>query len=369
MKRFLALLFCALKAKKKFSISKKKYIIFDCVNSEILSKILPKNETYIISARINKIKIILFNSATIFFLIKNIFKRSITVNYFISLINQINPKFVITTIDNSATFSILTKYFENKIKFIAIQNGTRGQIFDDINNHNKIFYFTDYMGLGDFDLELMKKKKIKVKNYFPIGSLKNSYYKNFISTKKNEIKKKYDICFIGKTIFRDNNFLPSKRAESTLKLINLLSIYVKKYNKSIVIQSKSKFNVKEKKLYDSLFNKTNYKISWFDPKNFTSYKNVSDSSLIVGAPSTLLREASINPNTKILCFDVEKSGRHPFSGVNYINTISYKNFETKLNLLLKMKYNNYIRKLNYSLNYVMQKTDTIKSLLKFLNNN
>ena len=152
-----------------------------------------------------------------------------------------------------------------------------------------------------------------------------------------------------------------------LKLINLLSIYVKKYKKSIVIQSKSKFNVKEKKLYDNLFKKTNYKISWKDHKNFTSYKNLSDSNLIIGAPSTLLREASINPNTKILCFDIEKSGKHPFSGINYTNKTSFKEFEKKLNLLLKMKYNHYIKKLDYSLNYIMQEADTIKYLLKFLN--
>ena len=367
MKRILEIFICILKSKKIFFIKRKKYVIFDCVNSEILSKILPKHETYTISARVNKIKILLFNFKTIYFLIKNIFQRSVTVNYFISLINQINPKFVLTTIDNSATFSILTKYFENKIKFIALQNSNRGDIYGNFKNLNKIFYFTNYMGLGGFDLKLMKKKKIKIKNYFAVGSLKNSYYKNFISTKKNKLKKKYDICFIGKTIFKDNAFLPSKRADATLKLINLLSIYVIKYNKSIVIQSKSKFNIKEKKLYDNLFKKTKYKISWKDPKNFTSYKNISYSSLIIGAPSTLLREASINPNTKILCFDIDKSDSHPFSGINYTNKISYKEFEKKLNFLLKMKYNNYIKKLDYSLDYIMQETDTIKYLLKFLN--
>ena len=63
-------------------------------------------------------------------MMRNIFSRSMQLNYFIALINQIDPKFVITTIDNSITFSKLTKYFENKIKFIAIQNATRGDFYE-----------------------------------------------------------------------------------------------------------------------------------------------------------------------------------------------------------------------------------------------
>lgn len=367
MKRLFTLLYCIFKAKKIFSISKKKYVIFDCVNSKVLSKFLPKRQTHIISARANKIKIILFNFKTIFFLINNFFQRSLTVNYFIAMINQINPRFVITTIDNSVTFSILSKYFENKIKFIAIQNASRGDFFDNTNNHNKFFYFTNYMGLSEFDLKIFKKKKIKVKNFFSAGSLKSSYYRYFISKKKNNEKKNYDICLVGKTIYRENKFLPSIRAHAFLKLINFLSIYVKKYKKSIVIQSKSRANYKEKKLYESFFKKTNYKISWRNPEHFTSYKNVESSKLVIGTPSTLLREASIYPNTKILCIDLEKKGRQPFSGINYLGKISYVEFEKKLNFLFKTKYNNYIRKLNYPLNYIMQKNNTINYLLNFLN--
>ena len=50
---------------------------------------------------------------------------------------QIQPKFVISTIDNSITFSNLSKYFDNKVKFIALQNGTRGDMYENINDSNK----------------------------------------------------------------------------------------------------------------------------------------------------------------------------------------------------------------------------------------
>ena len=263
MKRFFNLLFCIFKSQKFFSIEKKKFVIFDCVNSVVLSEILPKDQTYIISARAERIKKILINFKTISFLMKNLFSRSMQLNYFISLINQIDPKFVITTIDNSLSFSILTRYFENKIKFIAIQNATRGDFYKNTNDYNKSLYYTNYMGLSIFDFELIQKKNIKVKNFFPIGSLRNSYYKKFIHAEKNDFKKSYDICFVGKKIFKNGDFVSSKLAEASLILIRFLAQYVKKYNKNIVIQSKSQsFNYAEKFFYDELFVDTNYKISW-----------------------------------------------------------------------------------------------------------
>ena len=190
MKRFIKLFYCILRSKKFFSVEKKKFVIFDCVNTDVISKILPSDQTYIVSARYNKITKLLLNFKTILFLIKNLFSRSMQLNYFISLIDQIEPKFVITTIDNSITFSRLTKYFENRIKFIAIQNATRGDFYENKPHQNSLFYFTNYFGLSNFDHELMKIKNIKVKNFFAIGSLRNSYFKNFIHPKIANSKKK-----------------------------------------------------------------------------------------------------------------------------------------------------------------------------------
>ena len=308
MKRIFNLLACIIQSKKIFSIEKKKYVIFDCVNSEILSKILPKNQTHVISARVDLIKKLLINFTTIKFIIKNFFVRSIQLNYYISLILQLQPKIVLTTIDNSVNFSILTKYFENKIKFIAIQNGTRGEFYESNKDLNKIFYYTNYLGFSNFDLELMKKNSIIVKNFFSVGSLTNSYFRKFSSNDSLNLNKGYEICFVGKRTFENGKVVTTKAAADSFILLKLLSRYVKKYNKSIIIQLKSKkFNSVENNYIEKLFSGTNFKINLMDNlTKFNSYKNISSSKLVVGAPSSLLREASVYPNTKILCFDTEK---------------------------------------------------------------
>lgn len=368
MKRLINVLICIIKSKKIFSVEKKKFVIFDCVNSDILSKILPSDQTYVISARVHLITKLLVNFETISFLLKNLFSRSMQLNYFISLIRQTQPQFVITTIDNSINFSILTKYFEGKIKFIAIQNGTRGGIYENINDTNKLLYYSNYMGLSDFDYELMKTKNISVKNFFPVGSLTNSYFKKYIQKIKNNSNKNYDICFVSKRIFNNDEVISSKAARDSFVLLKFLSKYVNKYNKSIIIQSKSvKFNSAENSFLEKLFLGANYKISWMDNViNYNSYKNISSSSLVVGAPSTLLREASVYPNTKILCYNTEKRSKLPFVGLNILSETSYEKFEERLNLILNLSYEDYTKKLERNHNYLMHSTNTIDYFLEFL---
>ena len=371
MKRLFNLALCILKSKKIFSIIRKDIVIFDCVNSKILLEILPKSQTYVISSRIHLISKILINFTTLYFIIKNFFYRSIQLNYFISLIIQIQPKFVITTIDNSVTFSKLTKYFENKIKFIAIQNAMRGGIYENTDDSNKFLYYSNYMGFSNFDLELMKKKGIKIKNFFSVGSLKNSYFRKYIQKKIDSQNKNFDICFVSKRIFENDQKVPGKAAEDSFTLLRLLAHYIKKYNKSIIIQSKSKkLNLVEKIFFDKLFTGTNYKIDLLDNElKFNSYKNISSSKLIVGAPSTLLREASVYPNAKILCFSTYYTdGKYPFVGLNLLKENSSEKFEERLNLLFNISYEEYTKKLQLKHNYLMKNIDTIEYLREFLKN-
>ena len=369
MKRFINILICILKSKKFFFVEKKKFVIFDCVNSDIISEILPKDQTFIISARVNLINKILINFKNIFFLIQNFFLRSMQLNYYISLINQLKPKFVITTIDNSINFSILAKYFENKIKFIAIQNGTRSDIFENKSDNNKKLYFTHYFGFSNFDLDLMRKKNINLKNFFSVGSLRNSYYKQYLYKEKKNAVKNFDICLVQKKIFENEKIVSNQLAADTFILLNFLAKYVLKFKKKIIIQSKSSFNEAEKLFIEKLFADCQYKISWIDKVNFNSYKSISSSELVIGAPSTLLREASVYPKTKIVCFDTSMNiGNIPFKGINLIKDNSYEKFEEKLNLLFKLHYKEYLNKLENKPEYLMEKTETINYLLDYLNN-
>ncbi len=366
MKRLFKILLCVAKSEKIFSVEKKKFVIFDCVNSDILSKLLPKNQTHIISARVYLIKKILINFKTISFILKNFFKRKPQLNYFISLINQIQPKFVLTTIDNSFNFSILSKYFDGKTTFVAIQNATRGDIYRNVNKTNKLLYFSNYMGFSEFDLEVMKNNNIKIKNFFSFGSLRNSYYSKYLHKDDNE-KKNYDICVVCKRTFRNGAKSSSEAAKDSIIVLKFLAKYSTKHNKKIVIQSKSQFNSAENSFISKLFAEVDYKISWRDLQSFSSYRAISSSKLVIGPPSSLLREASFYPNTKILCFNTEKKFMSlPFEGLNILEENSYEKFEERINQILQFNYEEYIKKINKKHEYFMQKKNRLNFLLEFL---
>ena len=76
-------------------------IIFDDVSSEIIERVLEEKNYYILRCRIENIRKIYLSLDIIFFIILNYFKRSLKLNYLIGLIKSINPKIVVTIIDNN----------------------------------------------------------------------------------------------------------------------------------------------------------------------------------------------------------------------------------------------------------------------------
>ena len=98
--------------------------------------------------------------------------------YFSLQIKDINPKIVITYIDNKILFYQLKNIIRNnEIKFISIQNGTRRKIadlFGVIENYKNLssdFYFV----WGNVVAKNLSKYISS--NFVKIGSLKNNNYK------------------------------------------------------------------------------------------------------------------------------------------------------------------------------------------------
>ena len=72
-------------------------------------------------------------------------------------------------------------------------------------------------------------------------------------------------------------------------------------------------------------------------------------------------------SAKVLCLNIEKEvNQSPFSGVNYLDELTYEKLEKKLNFLFEISYDNYIKEYQNKTDYVMSKTDTIDYFLKFL---
>ena len=95
-----------------------------------------------------------------------------------------------------------------------------------------------------------------------------------------------------------------------------------------------------------------------DDNYFNSYKSILKSEVVIGLPSTILREAFFF-NKKILCIDYSKELLHPFKDIALCNSKNFDDFSLNLNSLLEISNDNYFKKLKYSKNYVVGKIDTL----------
>ena len=135
----------------------KEFLIFDKEHSEYLEYLFTKKDFFLLKSRLEDIDEIYLNLKIIIFCLKNIFKRSLRLNYLIIMTKLINPKIIMTMIDNSTDFYIITNYFKkHKIISLAIQNANR-MVDLPIVYQNRFVHH--YYIIGDYEKKILKNKK------------------------------------------------------------------------------------------------------------------------------------------------------------------------------------------------------------------
>ena len=154
--------------------------------------------------------------------------------YYRSLIALINPKAIITSIDNNQIFNQLSKYLK-EFPFIAIQNGLR-LVHEKARNYHVQHLFS----FGNNESTYFKNIGYEVENFYPSGSLIASlYFKNFKLTNNC----KYDILITS--CWRGNIGYPIDQVDSMnsmREMDTLLSKYIKKNNIKAAVSLRNERN-------------------------------------------------------------------------------------------------------------------------------
>ena len=109
-------------------------------------------------------------------------------------------------------------------------------------------------------------------------------------------------------------------------------------------------------------------MEWRSNSKHSSYKSIDKSSIVLGAPTTLLREAYYFNKSFVL--DSARAANikgYPFKGENYLKDFNYIDFEKRLNNLFKSSFKEYLSKLGKPKNFFMGDINTvalIKNLIK-----
>ena len=260
--------------------------------------------------------------------------RAIRMNYFICMIEDIDPGLIVNFVDNNPLFWELDKKISSRYVFLTIQNGTQhfkqGKKIEEEEDYKHIFieskrvYYSNLACISKYDVDYYEKNNIDVGRYYPVGSLKLSdYIYNY--TKK---RKKIDICVVDNSI----NTRPENK-----KLWEFIVRYMQN-NTGILVC------IALKKMYKSdsfishmrgleCFEETNAVIVHWT-KNSSHY--LSDiSKVTIGMYSTLLRQTFSRGNKIYPLNFSDESLSAPYDLICCSMNPNYKKFEENLDQLLK----------------------------------
>lgn len=367
----------------------KKIVLYDSASIEDFENVFKKEEYFLLVNRVNLIKEI-YVFPKLFYLIFFNYRGNIATSYFVSILEIINPKVVITFTDNCVKFSEITKILEKKMQFIAIQNAYRLDFIEynyafknKIVNHNwnKRLYISHFFTHGQYEFDLYKKIKIKVKKMTKLGSLRlaNALY----YLKKNNfnfLKKEFDICFISEIIWYALFKGSHQKSQSDLvksgvvKQAKYTIDFCRKHNKKLIFIPKVRVKgIKmdwELSIFKNNLNRDDYSflmksIKKKYSKRHHQYLAMFRSKVTIGVTSTMLGE-NLSLGNKVLSCNFTKISVFDFAikKICSINDCSYKDFEKRLLYILSISKKNYLSKLAGKKNYLVSSDNT--NLFKFL---
>ena len=386
------------KCKINFKIPKKNILIFDKEGLPELEQNVLKNQDYfILENRPKHLSKLFFTHNLILNILKDLHKLfgqntlKIQDLYLLSLIKIINPKIIMTFIDNSDQFSRIAKNVDHDVKIIAIQGSMR-HVWDFSEymfkkkiikkNLNEGLFIPNYLCFGKFEIDKCKKFKIKVGKFKPIGSLRLSNF--LIERENNNYIKKFDICLLSDIGAWDDMF-ENKRLDvfdqaqkGFLKLIKWTIKYTMYKNLKFVFAFKSRKNSKasarELAFYKSNLSQdefnyiTTYASMSSESQRYNSYYSAYGSELTIAKTSTMLREMLACEN-KILACNLTGIDlfNFPVGGICNLKNCDYNQFSKRISEILEIKDDKYLSKISSRKNDMIFQSNP-KEVIKAIKN-
>ncbi len=318
----------------------------ECSNEIIDSLLKPDIKFSVLDTRkytiyINPIFIVTYICLLIKYLnLKEKITRQLFHIYYLNIVRIINPKIIITYIDNNSIYLWLSQKHKD-CEFIAIQNGLR-QKFENYD-YNKICKHQHFYCFGEYDVKKHESLGCRIKHSYPVGSYRVGLYQK----KKLLIDKEYDLCIISSDGRRNPDIIQEKGIQNIAinnrKIDQLIYKYINENNLRLVI-ALSTGSVDEKNYYREIFGGA---VKLIDRSNeYSTYNTVSMSNISVSFMSTMILETIALGNKAIsihfedtdLYFDYPKEVKYLYHDYN-----SFKNHMDKLLKMTDQEYLEYIK--------------------------
>lgn len=264
--------------------------------------------------------------------------KSLKAAYVAALLSVIQPRIVVTFIDNSLLFQRVARILDGSMRFLAIQNGMRMLARDNPSGSPTIFH-SEFACFGEHDIFEYRKHGAEVKCFYPIGSLKDAYFR--ASHPEPPKQKLFDLCLISQIKPQHYQVYP-KTMESLELLTKHLKRFCENHGTTLCVASRRHPDGKAE-----IFQ---WETEWFrehlgyhaeiianDIKNFTSYSLVDASRVSLALHTSMLHEGFGRGNRILACnYTGDDRYDFPIPGIWCLTDPTYEAFESRLMNILQM---------------------------------
>lgn len=277
-------------------------------------------------------------------------------------LREINPKVVITYVDNDYDFQWMCSYYKSA-EFIAIQNGVREKYdlskwLPNYPHPARRVRLSQFYCFGDFEVDLYPQYDHHVENFHPVGSLRASYFQEKYAMTVSEDYSSA-ICLVSQWVTASDmkNCLWPEFYESFSKLCIYLRKYIEQNECSLTVALRGRTQEEQDYYRDKLGSLP--RLIRNDPATMESYRAVNSAEVILTANSTLGREA-FSCGKRVLFCNCSKDSNYDFPnhGIWSLSHPSYEEFSDRLSKLRGISDQEFIKLSQSDAQYVMRNPRT-----------
>lgn len=291
-------------------------------------------------------------------------------SYFAMLLRLLKPSIVITFVDNSDLFHRVARLNSGRMRFLAIQNAARYDVVELAPEAARKIFIPEFACFGDYERDLYTAKGAQVASFYPIGSLRESYYRSYWKSQGTHFESApydYDLCVIAEASPGWDKKYPG--SEDAIGKVAAYAVrYAKEHGLRLVIAGKRDMapDTERAKIHHR-----DTEVSWYEkyigtetpitPRvrdQFTTYGLISRSRLSLALMSTALREGT-SRRCKVLYCNFSGDSRWDFcvNGIWSLTQDSYEEFSERVDYLLAMPFEEYRAQSQEMSTYVMNNSD------------
>ena len=117
--------------------------------------------------------------------------------YLSALLRRLAPAIVVTYIDNSELFYEVARVNHRRMRFLAIQNGSRIDVVEKSSKGAQRIFIPEFACFGEYERDLYLTKGASVGHFIPVGSLRESYFRQYWQKNSASVyagSYDYDMC-------------------------------------------------------------------------------------------------------------------------------------------------------------------------------